>query len=155
MSPRSITSLLEWLPLTVFPLIFCQVYGVTGTVDGSIFFWSLRRRADAEPSPPRMPVDLTYPYFALVVLAASAANVRSAFFYVGLCVLTAWALWRMRSTRYATTSWVAAVVAAVALGYAGHLGLAETQRALERRRSAWLLEHIRLDTDPYPRSTGR
>jgi transglutaminase-like putative cysteine protease len=151
---RAITSLFECLPLTVFPLIFCQVYSVTGTVDGSIFFWSLRRRADAESSPPRTPVDLTYPYLALVVLAASAANVRSAFFYVGLCALTAWALWRLRSTRYATTSWVAAVVAAVALGYAGHLGLAETQRALERRASAWLLEYIRRDTDPYRSSTG-
>lgn len=153
-SARAITGLFQWLPLTVFPLVFCQVYSVVGTVDASIFFWSLRRRADAEPSRPGTPVDLTYPYFALVVLASSAANVRSPSFYVGLCALTAWALWRLRSRRYATVSWAAAVAGAVALGYAGHLGLAEMQRALEQRASAWLLEYIRRDTDPYRSSTA-
>lgn len=153
-SARAITGLFQWLPLTVFPLVFCQVYSVAGTVDVSIFFWSLRRRAAAEPSRPGTPVDLTYPYFALVVLASSAANVRSASFYVGLCALTAWALWRLRSPRYATASWAATVVAAVALGYVGHLGLAEMQRALERRASSWLLEYIRRDTDPFRSSTA-
>jgi transglutaminase-like putative cysteine protease len=153
-SARAITGLFQWLPLTVFPLVFCQLYSTAGTVDASIFFWSLRRRADAEPSQPGTPVDLTYPYFALVVLAASAANVRTASFYAGLCALSAWALWRLRSPRYATASWAAAVVGAVALGYAGHVGLTELQRALERRASAWLLEYIRRDTDPYRNSTA-
>ena len=153
-SARAITGLFQWLPLTVFPLVFCQLYSAAGTVDASIFFWSLRRRADAEPSRPATPVDLTYPYFALVVLASSAANVRTASFYVGLCTLTAWALWRLRSPRYATASWAAAVAGAVALGYAGHVGLTELQRALEQRASAWLLEYIRRDTDPYRNSTA-
>src|SRR5688572_27958302 len=99
---RAITGLFQWLPLTVLPLIFCQLYSVAGAVDESIFFWSLRRRADARPSQLGRPVDLTYPYFALVVLASSAANSRSASFYIGLCVLTTWALWRLRSRRYAT-----------------------------------------------------
>lgn len=151
---RAITGLFQWLPLTVFPLIFCQLYSVAGAVDASIFFWSLRRRADARPSRPGRPVDLTYPYFALVVLASSAANARSASFYIGLCVLTTWALWRLRSRRYATVSWAVAVAVAVALGYAGHLGLAEMQRALERRASTWLLDYIRRDTDPYRSSTA-
>jgi transglutaminase-like putative cysteine protease len=153
-SARAITGLFQWLPLTVFPLVFCQVFSAAGTVDASIFFWSLRRRADAEPSRQGTPVDLTYPYFALVVLASSAANVRSASFYVGLCVLAAWALWRLRSPRYATASWALALAAAVALGYAGHLGLAQLQRTLEQRASAWLLEYIRRDTDPYRNSTA-
>jgi protein-glutamine gamma-glutamyltransferase len=151
---RAITGVFQWLPLTVFPLVFCQLYSMAGMVDASIFFWSLRRRADAEPSRRGTPVDLTYPYFALVVLASSAANVRSASFYVGLCVLTAWALWRLRSLRYAPASWAAAVMVAVALGYAGHVGLAHMQRALEQRASAWLLEYIRRDTDPYRSSTA-
>src|SRR5688572_9685147 len=150
---RAITGLFQWLPLTVFPLLFCQLYSVAGTVDASIFFWSLRRRGGAAPRPATA-VDLTYPYFALVVLASSAANARSASFYIGLCALTAWALWRLRSRRYRVMSWAAAVVVAVAVGYAGHLGLAEMQRALERRASTWLLDYIRRDTDPYRSSTA-
>ncbi|HEV8615901.1 MAG TPA: transglutaminase-like domain-containing protein [Methylomirabilota bacterium] len=154
-SARAVTGVFQWLPLVLFPLVVCQLYSAAGTVDASIFFWSQRRRANEGQRPP-VPVDLTYPYFALGVLAASAANVRSVSFYLGLVVLAAWALWSRRSPRYHPAAWIGAVVVAVALGYGGHVGLAEMQRILESRASAWLLEWIRRrdSSDPFRSATA-
>ena len=154
-SARAVTGVFQWLPLVLFPLIVCQHYSVAGTVDSSIFFWSQRRRANDGRRPP-VPVDLGYPYFALCVLAASAANVRSASYYAGLVVLAAWALWYTRSARYHPAVWIGALALAVAIGYGGHVGLAEVQRVLERRASSWLLEWIRRrdSTDPFRSATA-
>ncbi|MGH7356836.1 MAG: transglutaminase-like domain-containing protein, partial [Candidatus Rokuibacteriota bacterium] len=99
-------------------------------------------------------VDLAYPYVALCVLSASAANVRTLSFYVGLSALAAWALWPFRSRRYARVWWVAGLLVVVTAGYWGHVGLAEVQRVLERRAAAWLLDLIQRDTDPYRATTA-
>ena len=153
-SARAITGIFQWLPLLLFPLLACQLFSVAGAVDVGAFFWSLRRRAAERPAEPRAAVDLTYPYVALCVLSASAANVRTLSFYVGLSVLAAWALWTFRSRRYAPVWWMAGLLAVVTAGYWGHVGLAEVQRGLERRAAAWLLDLIQRDTDPYRATTA-
>jgi transglutaminase-like putative cysteine protease len=151
---RAVLAILEWLPLTVFPLVACQVYSTAGSVDLSIFFWSLRRRANEHPDHPRWPMDLTYPYVALVLLSASAANVRTGAFFAGIVVLAGWALWSRRPRRYPAAVWVATLAVAVALGWGGHVGIAAAQRAMERVAQSWLLDLIRRDTDPFKSSTA-
>ena len=47
---RAVLSILEWLPLTVFPLVVCQIYSSAGAVDLSIFFWSLRGAPTSIPT---------------------------------------------------------------------------------------------------------
>jgi hypothetical protein len=49
---------------------------------------------------------------------------------------------------------VVTLAVAVALGWAGHLGIAGMQRAMERAAQAWLLDLIRRDTDPFKSTTA-
>jgi len=151
---RAVLAILEWLPLTVFPLVTCQVYSTAGTVELSIFFWSLRRRANERPDDPAWPMDLTYPYVALVLLSASAANVRTGAFFAGIVVMAGWTLWSVRPRRYPVAVWLVTLAVAVGLGWAGHVGLATAQRAMERAAQSWLLDFIRRDTDPFKSATA-
>ena len=151
---RAVLAILEWLPLILLGLVMCQIYSVAGTVDLSIFFWSLRRRANERPDTPGRPVDLTYPYVALAILSASAANVRTGTFFAGATLLAGWALWEARRPRYAFAVWVATFAVAVIAGWAGHIGVAAAQRAIERVAQAWLLDVMRRETDPFKSSTA-
>ena len=153
-SARAVLAILQWLPLMLFPLLVCQQYSAAGVLDASIFFWSLRRRASEEPAYPAMPVDLAYPFVALTLLSASVANVRSGLFFVGFAAVLVWALWGVRARRYPLVVWVGTIALAITLGWAGQRGLAEGQRALERIASAWLLDMLRRDTDPYRSTTA-
>jgi len=153
-SARAVLAILQWLPLIVFPLVACQLYSAAGVLDASIFFWSLRRRANEQPAYAGMPVDLSYPFVALVLLSASAANARSGIFFVGFTAALVWALWGVRQRRYPLVVWIGMMALAIVLGWAGQLGLAEAQRALERAASAWLLDYLRRETDPYRSTTA-
>lgn len=150
---RAIIAVFQWLPLVLFPLVVCQLYGVTGRVDASVFLWSLRRRALARGHGTQ-PVDLAWPFLALIVLSASAANVRTPSFYAGLVLLAGWALWGARARRDTPTIWACMLAGAVALGWAGQVGLAEGQQVLMRATTGWILEYWRRDTDPYRSSTA-
>jgi protein-glutamine gamma-glutamyltransferase len=151
---RAVLAILESLPLILLALVTCQVYSAAGTVDLSIFFWSMRRRANERPDTPGWPVDLTYPYVALALLAASAANVRGGTFFGGAVVLVGWSLWAARPRRYPVAVWMATLAVAVTLGWAGHIGLAAAQRAMERAAQGWLLDLLRHETDPFKTSTA-
>jgi protein-glutamine gamma-glutamyltransferase len=151
---RAVLAILEWLPLTLLPLVTCQVYSTAGSVDLSIFFWSLRRRAAARPDEPGWPVDLTYPYVALALLSASAANAGASEFFAGMVVLAAWALWTARPRGYSAGVWLVTFAVAVALGWIGHVGIAAGQRAMEHAAQAWLLDFIRRESDPFKSSTA-
>ena len=150
---RTITGIFQWLPVIVAPLVLSQVYSTAGRVDVSTFFWSMRKRA-ARPGAVRMPLDLTHLYVPLCVLAASTGNARSGEFYVGLCLLAAWGLWSVRSPRFSPALWVGLLVAAMALGYVGQLGMRGMQQAIERATFEWLTELMRTDTDPYQSQTA-
>ena len=153
-SARAVLAILQWLPFTVFPLVVCQLYSAVGRLDASIFFWSLRRRANEHPEAPRVLVDLAYPFVALTLLSASAANVRTGVFFAGFAALATWGLWTVRPRRYSAAAWVLVMALGIALGWAGQVGLAEAQRALERMASAWFLDYLRRETDPYRSSTA-
>ena len=146
-SARAVTGIIQWLPLLVFPLVACQLYSVAGRVEVAVFFWSQRKQPGSTPR-----VDLAPSYFALCLLAASTANARATF-YAGLVTLCALALWHARG-RAGVLRWGLAVTLAALLGWAGHLGLAEAQRVVERQAQAFFLTWIRRDPDPYRTTTS-
>src|SRR2546428_187767 len=69
-------------------------------------------------------------------------------------VLAGWAFWSARPRRYPAAVWLATLAVAVGLGWAGHVGIAAAQRAMERVAQSWLLDLIRRDTDPFKSSTA-
>jgi hypothetical protein len=146
-SARAVTDIIQRLPLVLFPLVAAQLYSTVGRVEVAVFFWSQRSRPGLTPQ-----VDLAPAYFGLCLLAASTANARSTFF-AGLVALSAWALWYVRG-RHGAVGWSVGVALAALLGWAGHHGLAEAQRVVERRAQALFLSWVRRDPDPYRTTTS-
>jgi len=97
-------------------------------VDPRIFLWSQRKKADADGTPPAHTVDLSFPYFVVCILAASAANTRGTGFYVGACVLAGIAWYCIRhSLPGRVWGGIVALLVAVAVGRSitGYRGVPE------------------------------
>jgi len=151
--PRAVTLFFQWAPLALAPLMACQLYSTAGRIELSALVWTLRRRAAQPGAPLAASVDLGYPYVVACVLAASAANTPGPGFYMGVCVLAAWALWSQRSPRVPLVVWVLLLVTAAAGGYAGQIGLRALQHEIEQLFLAYLFS-IHGETDPFRSSTA-
>ena len=152
--PRAMTLLFQWLPLLLFPLIASQLYSTSGKVPLTAFFWALRRQAARLPETRPGSVDLGYLYFALCVLAASAANRRTLEFYAGLCLLAGWAIWPWRSRRFSPLWWIPMLGLAALAGYAGHVMLHRAQQVVEQRVFDYIFSMVRGDADPFRVTTA-
>jgi len=148
--PLPILRIIEWLPLALAPLMLAQLYSSAGRIELSALFLSLR--GDSVGAAARERVDLSYAYAGICVLAAGAANVRTAWYFVAAALLAVWALWGVRSRRYPPWLWIGLVVLAVGTAYAGHHGL--------NRLQTWIfnvaVDLFQLDlarTDPYRATT--
>lgn len=148
---RAVAAVLEWLPVSCFPLIAAQTLSSAGRLDLGALFWSQRRRPAGAPD---RSVDIAYPYFALCLLSAGAANVRTPVYYVGTCVLVAWALWRARPRGSPAWAWAGFVAAAAALGFAAQSGLSGLQRSLENAALEAVFGAGVGDADPYRSRTA-
>lgn len=129
-------SLARWIPLAFFPLMAAQAYGTAGGVDLGAISYTARQKEKQGPDRPRRTVDIAYPYFALTLLAASAANRRTPLFFAGLVVLSAWALWPLRPRR-APLLFAFLFLLAAAAGLAGGHGLNRLQIWLETGVVDW------------------
>ncbi len=135
-----------------FPPCGGQVYSTSEKIDISALFLILRKEKTSEgfdfPS-----INLTYPYFVLCILSAGAANVRTPWFYAGLFLLSAWALWSVRP-RVSPFLWAGLLALAGIAGYAGQIGLNFLQNILEKNTIEWLFESLQKDSDPYRADTS-
>ena len=147
--PLPILQIFEWLPLVWLPLMAAQLFSESGRLPLSALFLMLRAGKDAPPEDGS--VDLGYPYAVVCALSAGAANARNDSYYVGLLLLVAWALWRVRSPRYRWFVWVPMILCTGALGYAGHLGLARLQQIVIESTGSFFGGGTR--TDPYRSTT--
>ncbi len=152
--PRAMTLLFQWLPLLLFPLIASQLYSTAGKVPLTAFFWALRRQAARAPETRPGSVDPGYLYFALCILAASAANRRTLEFYAGLCALAGWALWPWRSRRFSPLWWVPMLGIAAVAGYAGHVALHRAHQVVEQTVFEYIFSMVRGDADPFRVTTA-
>jgi hypothetical protein len=148
---KAVGAILAWLPVACFPLIAAQSLSAAGRLDLGALFWSMRRRPAGESG---LSIDISYPYFALCLLSAGAANVRSPVYYAGMWLLCAAALWRVRSRSIPAWLWAALVAAAGALGLAGQSGLAGLQVSLENLAVEAAFGGVGASADPYRSRTA-
>ena len=149
-NPRAITLLFQWLPVVLLPVALALVWSSAATVPLSVLFIGLRRQS--RTSARSLDIDIGYPFLGLWLLAASAANNRDSGFYWGAVALLAWPLWLHRPRSFAPAAWAAMLVAAVAFGHAGHVGLNLLQTWLEGAAPEWL-SNSGSRTDPYHSTT--
>ena len=141
--------LVKWLPIVFFPLLVAQAYATSDRIDISALFLLLRKKNKRDKKQKSTALNLTYPYFAICILSASAANVRDVFFYMGLFGLSALAFWFVRSKRFSALLWLGLIAIAGGTGVAGHIGLHGLQLTLEQKGLEWFTDLNRQDIDPF------
>ena len=147
-NPRAIIAFFMWLPYLFLPLALTHAYGAAQRMDLSVLFWSLRRQRYAQPPT----FDPWFPYYAVWIIAAAAANGRSEWFYAGLIALVGWPLVRIRPWSYRVGSWGVAFSIAIVLGFGLQYGLHQTQAWLEDAVPDWITASGSR-TDPYRANT--
>jgi transglutaminase-like putative cysteine protease len=147
--PDSLLTVLVWLPFLFVLLIAAQRYSTAGKVPLSALFWSLRRPAARNGAA----LSLDVAYAAVCLLAASAANPRTPWFYAVICALGGYALWPAAHSRRSRWRWTAALAGAVCVGFALQAGMQRMQAQIEE----WALEYLSsrwADADPYRARTA-
>ena len=143
------TTLLRWLPMTLFLFVAAQKFSERGLIPLSTIslVFKIRKRRGADSVWDRA-VDVSYPYFIVCLFAAGFhANQGTHTYFWGQFILLAWALWPARSRRFGIFIWLAALVLAVTLGYTGARGiglLAQASQSFTVQLMQWM---VRSKTD--------
>lgn len=146
--------LVTWLPMVLFLLLAALVYSTRSDLSLATLFLSVRR-IQARGALERVErVDLTYPYFAICLIAAAVANTDNPWFFPGALVLTGWALAAVRPRRYPLWLWTSLLLTAGGVGYAGQTGLQDLQGRLEQVFLAWFQDRLWNRRDPYRSTTA-
>ena len=143
-NPRAVKLWFQWLPVMLAPLPLVMYYAGLDKVEAAVLFWSLRRVRERRPSF----ITLDYPWFALWLIGASAANTRGIGFYIALSLLAAGSLWTIRPRGGSISAWAAIIALAAALGAGLHTGLHTAQIWLEAQVTDWIAGSGSR-TDPY------
>lgn len=147
-NPDAVKFWFQWLAVMLLPLALLQAWGTAPDMELSALVYSLRRAPTLRP----IRFNVGFPYAAIWMLGASAANPRGPFFYAGIGALGGWALWRVRPRGGSFLVWPALLTLAVSLGYAGQVGLNSLQLWLEGNVPEWLAGGGER-TDPYESRT--
>jgi hypothetical protein len=139
------TTLLRWLPMTLFLFVAAQKFsGRVGIPLSAISLTFSRRRRKGGEAAPERDVDVSYPYFIVCLFAAGFhANQGTQTYFWGQFVLLAWAIWPARSRRFGIFVWLAALVLTVTLGYGGTRGigfLIQASQSFDSRLFSWMLQ---------------
>ena len=152
-SARTFSTWTRWMPMIFFLFAAAQAYSPREGIPLEVISLILRRRwrkarLEGRPTPASRVVNVSYPYFAVCLLAASAHSGGNAAFFWGLCALLAWGLWPRRSPRFSIAIWAAALGVAAAAGYFGQLGILPLQHLIESYNPQWFANSGRRGTDP-------
>lgn len=146
--------LLQWLPMCFFPLVASLAYSTSEHIDVSALFLIMRRKGSGEQKKNPITMNPTYPYFALCILSASAANIRTIWFYIGLLFLSAWALLSIRPKRYSVIIWACLLLVAGSAGYIGHVWLHRFQAIVENKTIEWYSRFLQKEPGAYQSKTA-
>jgi transglutaminase-like putative cysteine protease len=138
---KSFFLFVQWLPLAFFPITVAQAYGRGNGISLATFSWLLRRQIARQPLLDPGEINVSVPYFAVCMIAATTSTEHAESFYIGLLALLVWALWMYRVRRYAPAVVGLVLLLACLGGYAGNYGIRELQRMAMALDSA-LLSHF-------------
>jgi transglutaminase-like putative cysteine protease len=136
-----------WMPITMLPVLLAQTVSAAGHLRMRNLFYSLRRSTAPEAD---RPVNVGFPYFALVLLSASIATTSQVAFLPAAASLAGYALFMARARGRSPWAWATLLVVALALGYALSTGLNRLQLVLEDLAVEWLYAP---QPDPYRATT--
>jgi hypothetical protein len=135
----------QWLPMVFFPIMLAQAYGTQEAIPLSAFSWVLRRGAYSALA--RKTLNVSFPYFAICLTAASASTQPNGYFYWGISILILSALTSVRPRRVSSTAWILLIVGVTLAGQSTHQELRRLQNAMEGVLGGWLAELFRPPSD--------
>jgi transglutaminase-like putative cysteine protease len=136
----------QWMPFCFFPVALAQSYGDRPSIPLSAFSWLLRRIPQSPLS--RTSFNISYGYFAICLLGASASTQANEYFYAGVSVLILLALGSVRPNRVSWPAWIILSALVLMCGRFSHQGLKQLQDRMERALGGWIAEFFRSTTDP-------
>lgn len=144
----------QWSPMLLYPLALAQAYAETDKFALFAVLPVLGARKSGlydQKSWKTARVNLLFPYFGVVLLAAGSANQRYDWYYAALFVLVAWALAAGRPTGPVRSSGARRLLWAgllLACGIGGYFGQ-DYLDVLQARMRGWAI-----GSDPYRRETS-
>jgi len=148
-----IYKLIQWLPFILFPLVAAQIYSVSDRFNIRTLFLLLNNLTFSK-NLPSWNVNLTYPYLALCLLSASAADSPNISFYLGSVILGGFVFWHWRSPRFSPFIWAVVLLLAGSLGFVGHIALHNLHLTLEKTIYEFISDGYVVDSDPYQKTTS-
>ena len=150
---KTMALIIRWLPMIFFLFVGAQTFSVRGGVPLQVISLIMRRRWKkarqlGQSLPYARSVNISYPYLALCLAAATVHTAEDNSYYWGFCLLVSWALWAQRPWRYGLGAWAAALSAAIVLGYYGQGGLGRFQRYFDNLNPSWFSSFTRRGFDP-------
>ncbi|MFB2881188.1 transglutaminase-like domain-containing protein [Floridanema aerugineum] len=145
-------TLLQWLPVVLFPLLIVQTYSVDEHIDAASLFLLFNRNKGKDNK--QFTIDITYPYLAACILSASNANSGNISFYLGMFLLITIALWSVRSKRFSPLIWLGLLLTAGSIGFIGQIGLHQLHLSLESHVVIWLGHGSELATNSSSKQTN-
>lgn len=137
-SPVSVPlKFMQWLPFPFFPMMLAQAYGSAEKIPMSVLSWFLRRSPDSSLA--KKAFNISFGYFAICLLAASATSGASSYFYPGIVVLITLALMANRPTRIPQPVWIVLIAVVGFAGQIGHQQLHALHGAVEGTLARWLV----------------
>ena len=131
----SLLAFIQCLPLIFFFFMTAQSYGSREKIELSTFFWTWRKHHALAAL--GAGINVSYLYFALCLLAASAAHVNDLRFYLGLSILGAWAIWTERPRRQRGPRCAVLLLAVIWMGHQTHTWLRGFQSMFEKKTVEW------------------
>ncbi len=144
----------QWMPMVFFPLALAQAYAGNPAVPYTTFSWIWRRQLRQGKIQERGRLNITYPYFAIVLFSTSLVNERDPVFFIGLSVLALFALAAIRPRRFSPLIWAPLALLVVGLGYGGQVGLQRAQGAVETSFAQWLSQMLNRNINPNESRTA-
>lgn len=132
-SQRTATSLIQWMPMIFFLFVMAVSLAGLSKVKMKVLSLVARRERPGSRQPPlaNREVHVGWGYFGVCLVSTSINNRNDESFFVGLCLLLAWAMWTQRSQRFALPVWACVLVTACLFAYWGQNRLGELRSWLE------------------------
>ncbi|MEO7297809.1 MAG: transglutaminase domain-containing protein [Verrucomicrobiota bacterium] len=127
----------QWLPFPFFPMMLAQVYGSREKMPLTVFSWILRRSPESVLA--NKTLNISFVYFGVCLLAASATSQSSPLFYPCIALLIALALAANRPKRLPQIVWMILIASVSLAGHFGHQQLHALHSAVEGTLARWLV----------------
>src|SRR5262245_40167860 len=146
-SARTAAAVFRWLPMFFFLFVAAQAYSPRREIPWTTLSPILRRRWKraekvGRPLPPPRGMNVSYPYLAVCLFAASVHAGEDNTYFWGLCALLAWALWSHRTRRFGVVVWASALAVAFVLGNFGQQGIGRLQSYFQNLDTEWITRFV-------------